>query len=169
MYGAQLEDYSNSIVDCFSLQIGNLPEAESIFKKIERLMGIDENCDTLPNEILRPALLLSNRGLLLIAQGEFKKALSIFSDLVQRVPEVCIPMNNLGICYLLDGNVGQAACFLENMLIDNPVKAATCESLVFNLSSMYDLTEHTADKKRRILKCIAKVCGDDFDAESLRM
>jgi Tfp pilus assembly protein PilF len=133
------------------------------------LIGIDEDCVIVPNEISRSDLLLSNRGLLLIAQGEFKKASSIFSDLVSRVPEVCFPMNNLGICYLLDGNVGQASGFLENMIIDNAIKAGTCESLVFNLSSMYDLTEHTSEKKRRILKSIAKVCGDDFDAECLRI
>lgn len=150
------------------IQIGNLSQARKIFEKVEKYLGLEPNEEIDP-EFSRSDIILTNRAMLMVGEGDFITAMKLFTDLVSRFPAACTAINNLGVCQLLAGNVGQGASFIENLIVDNPAIAGTCEALIMNLSSMYDLTERTAEKKRRLLKMMAKVCGDDFDCEVLRM
>lgn len=116
-----------SSVGRLHVQLGNLPAVKTTFAKVEELLSGSET---------RADLVLTNRALMLITAGDFAGAMTQLTDLVSRYPADCTAMNNLGVCQLLAGNVGQAAAFLENLVIDSPGKAGVCEPLLFNLASM---------------------------------
>ncbi|KAI8915049.1 hypothetical protein BC831DRAFT_388224, partial [Entophlyctis helioformis] len=176
------------------LQIGDLPLAKKTFLRIEQHLGlpIDESKQTfvsgtgsksmpaivksviltpLPQtDLPRPDLVLSHRGFLHMAEGEFEAGAACFMDLLSRLPTYTAAVNNLAICHLYMGNVGQAASFLESLMGESPKTAGVSEDLVFNLCTMYDLTEHSLDKKRKLLANVVSLnAGDDFSAEMLKL
>lgn len=149
------------------LQVGDVVQAAIIFKRVEGFLGI--STDVLPIDYSRYDLVLSNRAYLLMADGRFSEALGPLLELISKSPSDITAVNNLAVCQLHAGNVGQASSFLESIVIDYPRHAATDERLIFNLASMFDLGELTMDKKRRIMKIVGNNAGDDFDADCFKL
>lgn len=54
-------------------------------------------------------------------------------------------------------------------MIDMPGKAGVCEELLFNLCSLYELTDLTAERKRKLVgNVVARFAGDDFETACLK-
>ena len=129
----------------------------------------DEEFSRLPNNLVRPDIILSNRAFLLIAKDRYKEAIPYFTDLLTLMPESASAINNLAVCHLYSGDVGQGASFLESFLVTHPTLGGSRPEMVFNLTSMYDLTDSSVAKKRALLKVLVQGCGDDFDATVLKL
>jgi thioredoxin-like negative regulator of GroEL len=123
----------------------------------------------LPLTFARPELILSQRGFILFAQDKFVEAQQYFTELLTLLPDNASVMNNVAVCHLYAGNVGQAASFLESFMVSHPQLGAHHPEILFNLTSMYDLTDSSLTKKRALLKVILNGCGDDFDPNCLKL
>lgn len=73
------------------------------------------------------------------------------------------------MCHLYSGDVIQGASFLESFLVTHPTLSGTKREMIFNLTSMYDLTDSSLAKKRTLLKTLALGCGDDFDPTVMKL
>ena len=124
----------------------------------------------LPPDVQRPELILSNRAFLFFAEGEFKAAVNCLSDAVTRVSDFRKGVNNMALCHLYMGNVNQASSFLESVAVESPSIVVTMHEVIFNLCTIYDLTEHSLEKKRKLIKnVISQYAGDDFATENLKI
>ncbi|KAI8911700.1 hypothetical protein EDD86DRAFT_203052 [Gorgonomyces haynaldii] len=156
------------------LQLGEVQKAAQLFHKVECILGVAEPdaipfANPLPSECPKPELLMSQRAFISLAKGQFTESIQTLTQLLSVNASDATIMNNLAVAQLHNGNVSQAANFLESMVIDFPIKVGTCEPFLFNLASMYDLMDKSNDKKRRIVKVIGKCVGDDFDPECLKL
>ncbi|KAJ8324404.1 Trafficking protein particle complex subunit 12 [Batrachochytrium dendrobatidis] len=124
-----------------------------------------------PLDIPRADLILSHRGMLCLAEGEYDQAISYFTESVTRSPlPLPILINNLALAQLYSGNVNQAASFLESLSAERPKVVASTPGLVFNLCTLYDLVERSLEKKRRFLADVVGVYGgDDFASENIKV
>lgn len=156
------------------LQIGDFDNAKISFDKVclvnevEALLGIQSN-QSLPSDFPRAELVLAQRGFILFSQDKFAEALGFFTDLLTLMPDSPSAINNVAICHLYAGNVGQAASFLESFMVSHPQLGGDRPELLFNLNSMYDLTDSSLQKKRALLKVIIQGCGDDFDPDCMKL
>jgi tetratricopeptide (TPR) repeat protein len=144
-----------------------------ILIQVESLLGLCSSDEStfvnLPTTFARPDLVLSQRGFVLFAQDKYVEALQYFTELLTLLPDNPSVMNNVAVCHLYSGNVGQAASFLESFMVGHPKEGSNYPELLFNLASMYDLTDSSLSKKRSLLKTILHGCGDDFDPDCLKL
>ncbi|KAJ3330012.1 hypothetical protein HDU76_006666 [Blyttiomyces sp. JEL0837] len=139
-----------------------------------------------PFECKRPELVLSNRAFYAIAaDADWETACRYLTELVSinapsadSSPESNMAnpgdkagaINNLAVCHLYMGNVGQALSFLETLAVENPSLAGGCPSLLFNLATLYDLADQSLERKRRLLgTVVASGAGDDLETACLKM
>lgn len=113
--------------------------------------------------------MLSNRAFVLFSQDKFNEAAEYLTDLVTLYPDSVSVMNNLAICHLYSGNVGQGSSFLESFMVTHPTLGGSRPELIFNLSSMFDLADSSISKKRALLKVIIHGCGDNFEGEAMKI
>ncbi|KAJ3344149.1 Trafficking protein particle complex subunit 12 [Kappamyces sp. JEL0680] len=163
-----------SMIGRLHLQIGDLDSAEALFMQVEQLLGLPPSVkgsdfSRLPNTFPRPDLVLSQRAFLLFAQDKINNAMEYFTELLTLMPESDSAINNLAMCHLYCGNVGQGSSFLESFMVTHPTFGGKRPELLFNLASMYDLSDSSLAKKRALLKVIIRGCGDDFDPNSLKL
>lgn len=79
-----------------------------------------------------------------------------------------VATSNLAVCQLYLGNLRQAITTLENLLKVDPEHFLS-ETLIFNLSTMYELeSEQHLEKKKHLMKLAAAHFGDHFNVESLK-
>ncbi|KAI8811591.1 hypothetical protein BJ742DRAFT_736529 [Cladochytrium replicatum] len=151
------------------LQLGDIPAARAAFAEVQKLVDSPDfkPGGAPPN---RPDLVLMNLGFLHMAEGEFEQAVSVLTELLTMDPQNAVAVNNLAVCQLYMGNVGQAISFLESIAIDMPTKAGICHPLLFNLSTLFDLTDQSKERKKRLLlNVVVKHAGDNFSADSLKL
>jgi tetratricopeptide (TPR) repeat protein len=123
----------------------------------------------LPSNYEYSSLVLSNRGFLYFANDRTNEALRCFTELLGNEPISPSLINNVALCHLFSGNVGQAANFLESYIVSHPEVGGANGQLLFNLCSMFDLTDSSMQKKRALLRVIIPGCGDDFDPATVTM
>ncbi|KAI9104534.1 hypothetical protein DFS34DRAFT_575911, partial [Phlyctochytrium arcticum] len=146
------------------LQLGNMGAARSVFTRTADLIGRD------PSLTKRPDLLLGNEAFLRMSEGDWERAVITLTQLLGLNPSSAVWVNNLALCQLYTGNVGQAVSFLDSIAIDMPRKAGVCEELLFNLCSLYDLTDLSIERKRKLLATVvSRSAGDDFDPACLKL
>ncbi|RKO97785.1 hypothetical protein CAUPRSCDRAFT_2638, partial [Caulochytrium protostelioides] len=147
-----------------ALQVGHVEAAEQCVRQAE-------HC---PAATYRKDIILAHRAYLAIARGDNDAAsqalLGILAQAKLDLKRKSIAIHNLGICQLYSGNVGQAISYLESMAIDTPDLAAMSHELLFNLATLYDLTDKSTQRKCRILaQVVAPWAGDNFDPECLKL
>ncbi|TPX71411.1 hypothetical protein SpCBS45565_g01058 [Spizellomyces sp. 'palustris'] len=146
------------------LQMGNVTTARDVFQRVSDLVSKDVS------QSARHDLVLSNRAFLHMAEGEWESAVNCLTQLLGLNPTSVVCVNNLALCQLYTGNVGQAVSFLDSIAIDMPRKAGVCEELLFNLCSLYDLTDMSVERKRKLLgSVVSRFAGDDFDPACLKL
>ncbi|KAJ3293849.1 Trafficking protein particle complex subunit 12 [Borealophlyctis nickersoniae] len=168
------------------LQLGNIPAAAETFAKVETILNQTSSIsNTTPSGVAcpaalstpataanfsRPDLVLANRAFLHMSESEWEQASAALTELLTIHPSPPTCVNNLAICQLYLGNVGQAISFLESIAVEMPAKAGVSEELVFNLCTLYDLTDQSAERKRKLFGgVVAKYAGDDFAVENIKL
>ncbi|XP_001664113.2 trafficking protein particle complex subunit 12 [Aedes aegypti] len=135
------------------LQCGDIYGAEKKFSEAKRLRDGDQT----PQPDLRD---LVDRGLLAVAQNDFQSAFELFQKASALDPNNTMLYNNMGVCLLYSGKLKEAIKMFEGAVQRNP-KQALNESLLVNLSTLYELESNNAkDKKIGLLKLVNKHRAD---------
>ena len=122
----------------------------------------------LQSEIPRPDLVLSNRGFLMFVAEKYEIAQEYFTRLIELYPFSPNAVNNLALCYLYDGDVGNAARTIESFIAKNGKLGASNAQLISNLKSLYDLADPSNLRKSATLKLLIPEIGDDFDSTFIK-
>lgn len=131
-----------SMVGRLELQVGDTKAAYTTFCKIEGMLGINQEQERadldfvrLPPVFERPDLILSNRGFHFFSLDNFQEAIGYFTDLLTLTPDSPSAINNLAMCHLYSGNVGQGSSFLESFMVTHPALGGTRPEILSNLSA----------------------------------
>ncbi|KAF5275093.1 hypothetical protein FQA39_LY07030 [Lamprigera yunnana] len=130
------------------LQIGDVAGAEVCFNEAREIGG-DAGVRA-----------LVDRGLIAIAQNNFRDAYTCFQQASTLEPTNVMILNNMAVCLLYGGHLKDAISVLESAIAASPVQALQ-ESLLLNLCTLYDMESSKGRlKKFSLLKQIAKYQAD---------
>ncbi|XP_058066794.1 trafficking protein particle complex subunit 12 [Anopheles bellator] len=132
------------------LQCGDIVGAEKKFAEARRLK--EDKCSEVPD--------LIDRGLLAVAQNDFQSAFELFQKASVEAPTNTMLHNNMGVCLLYAGKLKEAIALYEAAIERNP-KPCLNESLLVNLSTLYELESNNAkEKKINLLKLVNRHRAD---------
>ncbi|KAJ3206347.1 hypothetical protein HDU67_008239 [Dinochytrium kinnereticum] len=154
------------------LQYGGVSEARRCFERVEVILrkksgsGEPEKEDDFDNY----DVVLANRAFLAIADGDWESAAQSLNDLIARDPSNATAINNLAVCHLYMGDVSRAISFLESVIVEMPRTAGANTSMLFNVSTLFDLADRSLERKQRLItNVISKSAGDDLDVACLKL
>jgi len=153
--------YLQSALGRLHLQLGNLTDAKTVFGKVKALIQ---------NSKTHEELNWINEGYLSMSAGNFRHAAECFERVVfgPKGQNNLAASSNLAICYLYLGNLKQAITTLETVLKKNPSLFVN-ETLLFNLSTLYELeSDQHMEKKKALLKLASAYLGDQFNVDCLK-
>lgn len=137
------------------LQMGDVSGAETSFRLVEDGVGPDAS-DGLA------ALMRRNAGLIKFAKGDYAGAREEFHAALAVRPWDSVAVNNAALCHMYNRDLQGAIDLLEHHLQEDPLHHLD-ETLVLNLTSMYELLAGPpGDAKRRLKSWIIRVAPDDF-------
>ncbi|KAJ3146992.1 Trafficking protein particle complex subunit 12 [Geranomyces michiganensis] len=139
------------------LQVGNIPAARAAFAR---------------HPTAAPTTRLANQAFLDLAEGAFPESLAPLTNLLASSSSAASPtnFNNVALAHLYTGNVTQAVSFLDSIVVEQPQRAASCEELLFNLCSLYDLCDCSVERKTKLVAgVVAKWAGDGFAPACLKL
>lgn len=146
------------------IELGNMKEAELSFKEVENILKTCNLTEEQKNEII-----LMNKSHLLIASGSWKEAYNILTTIISTYPDNFLAVNNLCMALLYQGNLQEAVSLLESLVNRCPDTAGVCESILLNLTTLYELaSECNEEKKRKLVENILIHGGDNFPIECLK-
>uniref|UniRef100_A0A182PU89 Uncharacterized protein n=1 Tax=Anopheles epiroticus TaxID=199890 RepID=A0A182PU89_9DIPT len=132
------------------LQCGDMFGAERKFSEARRLK--EEQSSEVPD--------LIDRGLLAVAQNDFQSAFELFEKASAAAPSSTMLYNNMGVCLLYSGKLKEAIKLYEGAIQRN-TKSCLNESLLVNLSTLYELeSNHAKEKKINLLKLVNRHRAD---------
>jgi tetratricopeptide (TPR) repeat protein len=109
------------------------------------------------------------RGYLALALDQYSTAIEHFSAVLEREPSNLAAANNKAICLLYTCDLSRAVSTLEDVIRRNP-ELNLNETLVFNLSTLYDLqSDNSQEKKKVIMSLASKFASDSFDFSVLKL
>ncbi|XP_053687753.1 trafficking protein particle complex subunit 12 [Sabethes cyaneus] len=133
------------------LQCGDIYGAEKKFSEAKRFRE-DQNSQDVRE--------LIDRGLLAVAQNDFQSAHGLFLKASVLDDTNTMLYNNMGVCLLYSGKLKEAIKMFESAVQRNP-KLALNESLLINLSTLYELeSNNSKEKKIALLKLVNKHRAD---------
>ncbi|CAG5866178.1 unnamed protein product [Menidia menidia] len=129
------------------LQIGDVKTAERYFQDVERA------CQSSGNEPGHATCVLMNRAFIYLSQNNYTEAHASFTEVLKTDPKN--PVESLG---QLEGLVQRdPALYLH-------------ESVLFNLTTMYELeSSRSTQKKQALLESVAGREGDSFNTQCLKL
>jgi tetratricopeptide (TPR) repeat protein len=153
-----------SLLGCLYLQSGMIPFAEKAFQRVTEIHK--QNQGSVPITIR----VRMNSGYLKFAQGKQAEAIKEFEYVLDNLdPLNVLAANNRAVCLLYSRNLVQAITSLEEFIRSDPHKTLD-ETLVYNLSTLYDLeSENSGNKKKVIMMMINRFAGDDFPTSALKL
>ncbi|KAI7869095.1 uncharacterized protein EV154DRAFT_130228 [Mucor mucedo] len=144
------------------LQMGDLESAKGVFKQMEEKYG---DSDTATEEAIK-----TNKAFVLMAKGEWLQAREILQEVYTANHENLLAMNNLAVCEVYLGNLVKSIDILETLTADNPTSAGTCETVIMNMCTLYELRyEDATQKKIEVMKQVARWAGDSFQADCIKL
>ncbi|XP_031807031.1 trafficking protein particle complex subunit 12 isoform X3 [Sarcophilus harrisii] len=144
------------------LQIGDIKMAEKYFQDVER---VSQKLDGLQNKIM----VLMNRAFLHLGQNNFAEAHKFFTEILRIEPTNAVANNNAAVCLLYLGKLKDSLRQLEGMVQQDP-KHYLHESVLFNLTTMYELeSSRSMQKKQSLLEAVAVKEGDSFNTQCLKL
>ncbi|KAM8952692.1 trafficking protein particle complex subunit 12 [Pelodytes ibericus] len=147
------------------LQIGDIKTAEKYFQDAENVI---QNLVT-QNEPQNKILVLMNRAFLHLGQNNFSGAHKFFSDVLTIDPANAGANNNAAVCLLYLGKLKESLRHLEGLVQQDP-KHYLHESVLFNLTTMYELeSSRSMQKKQALLEAVAVKEGDSFNTQCLKL
>uniref|UniRef100_A0A182SH04 Uncharacterized protein n=1 Tax=Anopheles maculatus TaxID=74869 RepID=A0A182SH04_9DIPT len=147
------------------LQCGDMLGAEKKFAEARRLKEEYETALTRAWRSLyklksSEAPDLIDRGLLAVAQNDFQSAFELFQKASAAAPTNTMLYNNMGVCLLYSGKLKEAIKLYEDAIQRN-TKSCLNESLLVNLSTLYELeSNHAKEKKINLLKLVNRHRAD---------
>ncbi|XP_069462132.1 trafficking protein particle complex subunit 12 [Ambystoma mexicanum] len=144
------------------LQIGDIKTAEKYFQDVER---VTQNSDVQQNKIM----VLMNRAFLFLGQNNFSEAHKYFTDILKIEPNNAVANNNAAVCLLYLGKLKDSLQQLESLVQQDP-EHYLHESVLFNLTTMYELeSSRSMQKKQALLEAVAVKEGDSFNTQCLKL
>ncbi|XP_049758931.1 trafficking protein particle complex subunit 12 isoform X1 [Elephas maximus indicus] len=144
------------------LQIGDIKTAEKYFQDVEKLT---QKLDGLQGKIM----VLMNRAFLYLGQNNFAEAHRFFTEILRIEPTNAVANNNAAVCLLYLGKLKDSLRQLEAMVQQDP-KHYLHESVLFNLTTMYELeSSRSTQKKQSLLEAVAVREGDGFNTQCLKL
>uniref|UniRef100_A0A673KHI3 Trafficking protein particle complex subunit 12 n=1 Tax=Sinocyclocheilus rhinocerous TaxID=307959 RepID=A0A673KHI3_9TELE len=143
------------------LQIGDIRTAEKYFQDVEKAC---QSKGETPNE---DTSVLMNRAFVYLSQNNYADAHTCFSSVLKLDPKNPVASNNAAVCLLrrLKESLGQ----LESLVHKYPALYLH-ESVLFNLTTMYELeSSRSTQKKQALLEATACREGDSFNVQCLKL
>ncbi|XP_063771548.1 trafficking protein particle complex subunit 12 isoform X2 [Pseudophryne corroboree] len=147
------------------LQIGDIKTAEKYFQDAENVIQNLANRD----EPQRKIIVLMNRAFLHLGQNNFLEAHGFFTEVLKLDPTNTVANNNAAVCLLYLGKLKDSLRHLEGLVQQDP-KYYLHESVLFNLTTMYELeSSRSMQKKQALLEAVAVKEGDSFNTQCLKL
>uniref|UniRef100_A0A7M4EP84 Trafficking protein particle complex subunit 12 n=1 Tax=Crocodylus porosus TaxID=8502 RepID=A0A7M4EP84_CROPO len=161
-YYPQQEPQLLSGIGRIFLQIGDIKTAEKYFQDVE---NVTQKLNGLQNQIM----VLMNRAFLHLGQNNFAEAHRFFTEILRIDPSNAVANNNAAVCLLYLGKLKDSLRQLEGMVQQDP-KHYLHESVLFNLTTMYELeSSRSMQKKQALLEAVAVKEGDSFNTQCLKL
>ncbi|KAM6356044.1 trafficking protein particle complex subunit 12 isoform 2-T2 [Podargus strigoides] len=161
-YYPQQEPQLLSGIGRIFLQIGDIKTAEKYFQDVEK---VTHKLDGLQSQIM----VLMNRAFLHLGQNNFAEAHRFFTEILRIDSSNAVANNNAAVCLLYLGKLKDSLWQLEGMVQQDP-KHYLHESVLFNLTTMYELeSSRSMQKKQALLEAVAIKEGDSFNTQCLKL
>ncbi|XP_012512410.1 PREDICTED: trafficking protein particle complex subunit 12 [Propithecus coquereli] len=145
-----------------SLQIGDIKTAEKYFQEVEK---VTQKLDGPQGKIM----VLMNRAFLHLGQNNFAEAHRFFTEILRLEPANAVANNNAAVCLLYLGKLKDSLRQLEALVQRDPGHYLH-ESVLFNLTTMYELeSSRSMQKKQCLLEAVASREGDSFNTQCLKL
>lgn len=143
------------------LQIGDIKTAEKYFQDVEKMSPKLDGQQKIT--------VLMNRAFLHLGQNNFAEAHRAFTEILRIDPANAVANNNAAVCLLYLGKLKDSLRQLEGMVQQDP-KHYLHESVLFNLTTMYELeSSRSMQKKQALLEAVAVKEGDSFNTQCLKL
>ncbi|XP_030346783.1 trafficking protein particle complex subunit 12 isoform X2 [Strigops habroptila] len=161
-YYPQQEPQLLSGIGRIFLQIGDIKAAEKYFQDVEK---VTHKLDGLQSQVM----VLMNRAFLHLGQNNFAEAHRFFTEILRIDSSNAVANNNAAVCLLYLGKLKDSLRQLEGMVQQDP-KHYLHESVLFNLTTMYELeSSRSMQKKQALLEAVAVKEGDSFNTQCLKL
>ncbi|XP_028293310.1 trafficking protein particle complex subunit 12 [Gouania willdenowi] len=145
------------------LQIGDVKTAERYF------LDVEKECSMKGNQCSHTTCVLMNRAFLSLSQNNYNEAHQSFTDVLKIDPKNPVANNNAAVCLLYLGRLKESLGQLESLVQQDPALYLH-ESVLFNLTTMYELeSSRSTQKKQALLEAVACREGDSFNTQCLKL
>ncbi|XP_061897774.1 trafficking protein particle complex subunit 12 isoform X1 [Entelurus aequoreus] len=145
------------------LQIGDIKTAEVYFRNVEQACQMTD---------VNPSLttcVLMNRAFVHLSQNNYAEAHAAFIEVLKMDPKNPVANNNAAVCLLYLGRLKESLGKLEGLVQQDPALYLH-ESVLFNLTTMYELeSSRSTQKKQALLEAVACREGDSFNTQCLKL
>uniref|UniRef100_A0A8C1THJ3 Trafficking protein particle complex subunit 12 n=1 Tax=Cyprinus carpio TaxID=7962 RepID=A0A8C1THJ3_CYPCA len=143
------------------LQIGDIRTAEKYFQDVEKYTCFcdcpEAECDVV------------HRAFVYLSQNNYADAHTCFSSVLKLDPKNPVANNNAAVCLLYLGRLKESLGQLESLVHKDPALYLH-ESVLFNLTTMYELeSSRSTQKKQALLEAVACREGDSFNVQCLKL
>ncbi|KAG7509823.1 hypothetical protein JOB18_005880 [Solea senegalensis] len=145
------------------LQIGDVKTAERYFQDVEK------SCQMKGSQSSHTTCMLMNRAFVHLSQNNYAEAHASFAEVLQIDPKNPVANNNAAVCLLYLGRLKESLGQLEGLVQQDPALYLH-ESVLFNLTTMYELeSSRSTQKKQALLEAVACREGDSFNTQCLKL
>ncbi|XP_056332885.1 trafficking protein particle complex subunit 12 [Danio aesculapii] len=145
------------------LQIGDIRTAEKYFEDVEKA------CQSKGKTATEETSVLMNRAFVYLSQNNYADAHTCFSSVLRLDPKNPVANNNAAVCLLYLGRLKESLGQLESLVHKDPALYLH-ESVLFNLTTMYELeSSRSTQKKQALLEAAACREGDSFNIQCLKL
>ncbi|XP_041827450.1 trafficking protein particle complex subunit 12 [Melanotaenia boesemani] len=145
------------------LQIGDVKTAERYFQDVEKA------CQMKGGHLSHTTCMLMNRAFVYLSQNNYAEAHASFTEVLKIDPKNPVANNNAAVCLLYLGRLKESLGQLEGLVQQDPALYLH-ESVLFNLTTMYELeSSRSTQKKQTLLEAVACREGDSFNTQCLKL
>ncbi|XP_024662102.2 trafficking protein particle complex subunit 12 [Maylandia zebra] len=145
------------------LQIGDVKTAERYFQDVEKCGPVKGSQQALATCVLM------NRAFVHLSQNNYAEAHASFIEVLKIDPKNPVANNNAAVCLLYLGRLKESLGQLEGLVQQDPAQYLH-ESVLFNLTTMYELeSSRSTQKKQALLEAVACREGDSFNTQCLKL
>ncbi|KAF3701534.1 Trafficking protein particle complex subunit 12 Tetratricopeptide repeat protein 15 [Channa argus] len=145
------------------LQIGDVKTAEKYFQDVEKA------CQMKESQPSHTICVLMNRAFVYLSQNNYTEAHASFTEVLKIDPKNPVANNNAAVCLLYLGRLKESLGQLEGLVQQDPALYLH-ESVLFNLTTMYELeSSRSTQKKQALLEAVACREGDSFNTQCLKL
>ncbi|TMS20891.1 Trafficking protein particle complex subunit 12 [Larimichthys crocea] len=145
------------------LQIGDIKTAERYFQDVEKA------CQMKGSQPSHTTCVLMNRAFVYLSQNNYGEAHASFIEVLKIDPKNPVANNNAAVCLLYLGRLKESLGQLEGLVQQDPAFYLH-ESVLFNLTTMYELeSSRSTQKKQALLEAVACREGDSFNTQCLKL